>query len=205
MIRNILWDLDGTLFDTYPGIARAFQAAFLEFGADIPYSDLYDLSRVSFRHCLETVCTQTRLPPDLVYTSFLALYAAIPLESSPPFPGAREVCAEIHARGGKNIIVTHRAAESARRLVSAHAFGTLIDGVIGGDEGFPRKPAPDAFQAALTRWQLAPFDSLAVGDRDLDLQAGKAAGVAVAAFGSGPFREQADFYTTGLLELLARL
>ena len=205
MIRNILWDLDGTLFDTYPGIASAFQAAFLEFKAEIPYPLLFDLSRVSFRHCLETVCAQTGLPPDPVYTSFLAHYAAIPLDSSPPFPGAREVCAEIHARGGKNIIVTHRGAESTRRLVSAHTFNGLIDGIVGGDEGFPRKPAPDAFQAALARWQLDPAESLAAGDRDLDLQAGKAAGLVVAAFGPGPFTEKADFYTTDLRELLAWL
>ncbi len=33
MIRNIIWDADGTLFDTYPAIASAFQAAMADLGA----------------------------------------------------------------------------------------------------------------------------------------------------------------------------
>ncbi|MGE5598647.1 MAG: HAD hydrolase-like protein, partial [Bacteroidota bacterium] len=32
MLRNIIWDVDGTLFDTYPPIAKAFQEALDELG-----------------------------------------------------------------------------------------------------------------------------------------------------------------------------
>jgi phosphoglycolate phosphatase-like HAD superfamily hydrolase len=34
MFRNIIWDVDGTLFDTYPAIARAFQTALNDLGSD---------------------------------------------------------------------------------------------------------------------------------------------------------------------------
>ena len=30
MIKHIIWDFDGTLFDTYPAITRAFQQALVE-------------------------------------------------------------------------------------------------------------------------------------------------------------------------------
>jgi beta-phosphoglucomutase-like phosphatase (HAD superfamily) len=33
--RYLLWDMDGTLFDTYPGINRAVVEAFAEFGAAV--------------------------------------------------------------------------------------------------------------------------------------------------------------------------
>jgi len=32
MFRNIIWDVDGTLFDTYPSMAKAFQAALSDLG-----------------------------------------------------------------------------------------------------------------------------------------------------------------------------
>jgi phosphoglycolate phosphatase-like HAD superfamily hydrolase len=34
MFRNIIWDVDGTLFDTYPAIAKAFQVALNDLGKD---------------------------------------------------------------------------------------------------------------------------------------------------------------------------
>ena len=39
MYRNLIWDLDGTLFDTYPAIAGAFRTALLGLGckADVAW------------------------------------------------------------------------------------------------------------------------------------------------------------------------
>jgi len=40
MIRNILWDFDGTLFDTYPTIAGAYAAALAEWKVSSPGDDI---------------------------------------------------------------------------------------------------------------------------------------------------------------------
>jgi phosphoglycolate phosphatase-like HAD superfamily hydrolase len=46
-IRNVVWDVDGTLFDTYPAISRAFRAALREFGQDASLGRIVALARDS--------------------------------------------------------------------------------------------------------------------------------------------------------------
>ncbi len=51
MIRNIIWDLDGTLFDTYPAITGAFQAALADLGKDAPLDWIDSLAKKSVGFC----------------------------------------------------------------------------------------------------------------------------------------------------------
>lgn len=82
----------------------------------------------------------------------------------------------------------------------------LFAGWITGDMGYARKPDPESFLAAIEKFGLKSEESLALGDRDLDLQAAQAAGVRyTCAYGAGPFSVTADFVTTNYFELLARL
>ena len=202
---NIIWDLDGTLFDTYPGIARAFETAFLLHGAQVPYARVFDLARVSFRHCVETVCAENNLHPDPIFETFLECYANIPAAESPPYPGVREVLSLVRESGGKNVIVTHRGRISTTNLLSFYHLTDYFQAVIANDDGFPRKPAPDAFLAVMNRLSLPPEKTLAVGDRDLDLQAANAAGIKTCAFGPGPFTISADLQVDNFEQLSAWL
>ena len=51
-------------------------------------------------------------------------------------------------------------------------------GSVTGADGYPLKPAPDALLAMMTRYGLQAADCVMVGDRDIDLDAGKNAGMA---------------------------
>jgi phosphoglycolate phosphatase-like HAD superfamily hydrolase len=55
MIRNIIWDVDGTLFDTYPAIAQAFKAALNDLGADASLDWIEGLARKSLGRCASTL------------------------------------------------------------------------------------------------------------------------------------------------------
>ncbi len=206
MIKNLIWDLDGTLFDTYPSISAAFQAVVRQHGADTPLEQIMPLARVSFDHCAAELSQKTGLDAEQILLAFYEHYAKIPPAESPPFSGVRELCTLAVNAGGRNVIVTHRQRASTEALLEAHSLRALFTGWITHDDGFPRKPAPDSFLAALSRFKLDPAETLALGDRDLDLQAARSAGVAFScAYGPGPFSITADFRVTGfgrLLELL---
>ena len=47
MIRNIIWDADGTLFDTYPAIASAFKAALADLGKEAAVDWIESLAKKS--------------------------------------------------------------------------------------------------------------------------------------------------------------
>jgi phosphoglycolate phosphatase-like HAD superfamily hydrolase len=181
LIRNLIWDVDGTLFDTYPAMAAAMRATLAELGADVPAGRLETLARVSMDHCIETVSEAHRLDAQVILKGFLRHYASIPSEDQPPFPRAREVCEAILAAGGKNVIVTHRRRESTVALLAAHDLARYFAGAVTHDDGYPASPT--RVVAALRTHALPRRDD----DRwrpDIDILAGQAAGVVTCLFGA---------------------
>jgi HAD superfamily hydrolase (TIGR01509 family) len=205
IIRHAIWDVDGTLFDAYPAMCRAFVLALADFGASAPLEEIDRLARVEVFHCAEVLAARFGLDPNQLIRVFGKHYVAIPLADQPPFPDAREVCERIVARGGVNAIVTHRNAESMAGLLAVHGMQPLFAQVITRDDGYPRKPDPAAFVAVLQHQGLDPRETLSIGDREIDILAGRAAGTRTCLFGGGPSETPADLKIADFAELLAWL
>ena len=205
IFRNAIWDFDGTLFDTYPAISRAFQQALADFGASAPLSEIESLCLVEVSHCATVLAARFGLEMDAFTGAFGKHYAAIPLASQPPFPGVREVCERIAAAGGVNAIVTHRSGETADRILAQHGLRSLFVEVITRDDGYPRKPDPAAFLAVLRHQGLDPQETLAIGDREIDILAGRAAGLATCLYRGTQASIAADIAISDFAELLAYL
>jgi phosphoglycolate phosphatase-like HAD superfamily hydrolase len=184
MLRNIIWDVDGTLFDTYPAMAAAMRAAMADFGVDEPISRLETLARVSVGHCISTLGDAYHLNEEAIERAFLAHYAGTRPDDQPPFPDVRAVCEAVCAAGGKNVIVTHRRRATTLELLAVHDMGRYFSGHITADDGYARKPDPAAFIAALENFDLPAAETMTVGDRDIDILAGRGAGVFTCLFGS---------------------
>jgi phosphoglycolate phosphatase-like HAD superfamily hydrolase len=185
VIRNLIWDVDGTLFDTYPAIVGSLRTAALDLGAPATRAQVHDLALVSVDHCLETLSATYSISLDLLAEGFARNYQEVSPADQPPFDGAAEVCQLIRARGGLNLIVTHRRRAGLDRLLTAHGLADLFTDIISHDDGYPRKPDPSAFHTLIERHHLHRDESLAVGDRDIDILAAHAAGLSAAHFGTG--------------------
>ena len=205
MIHNILWQVDGTLFDTYPAVTYAFSKTLNEMGHSIAINVLDGLVRQSFEGCMAFLSQRFKLDPDLLAFKVIESYQAISPANQTPFPGAREVCETIHARGGLNVIVTHRMIQSTQRLLTAHAFSTLIDDIFSAEQGYLRKPDPSMLLAVLEKHNLNPGETLLIGDRDIDIQAGQAAGVRTCLFGQTERTSSSDLQINAYDQLLEML
>ncbi len=205
MIRHAIWDVDGTLFDTYPAISAALLEALVDFGASAPLPEIESLARVEVFRCAAELAARFDLSTDELIRGFGKHYAAVPLAAQPPFPGVREVCEKLAATGGVNAIVTHRNAESTAGLLAEHGLRPLFAEVISRDDGYPRKPDPAAFLAILRDQRLDPAETLAIGDREIDILAGRAAGLPTCLFRDGPSAVPADIAIRDFKELLAIL
>ena len=183
MIRNIIWDFDGTLFDPYPAFAKAFKAALNDLGQDAPLDWIESLTKQSMDHCVTTLVEKYQLSEEDLEQAFDRHYSITTPADQSPFPGAVEVCQFICSLGGKNVIVTHRRRGGTLKLLSAHQMTDYFAGHLTGDDGYPRKPDPSAFEAALQIHNLKREETMAVGDRDIDIQAGRAAGMFTCLFG----------------------
>jgi HAD superfamily hydrolase (TIGR01509 family) len=203
-IKNLIWDIDGTVFDTYPAIALAFQQAMSSFGHAVEVEEMSALAQVSVNYCVSELIARYGIDQETLEERFNAAYIALPKTAQVPFDGVRDVLEWVRAQGGVNGVVTHRLREGTHELLRLHSLDHLFDEIVAGDDGFPRKPAPDGFLAVVQRCGLDPAETAAVGDRELDILAGKGAGLTTCWFRAAP-GAQADFVFNDYAELLAYL
>jgi phosphoglycolate phosphatase len=114
---------------------------------------------------------------QLATTHFMPAITAPPTAADVrPIGDVQALCRDLHRAGIQIAILTsddRRAAEATLPLLGITDY---VKAIIGGDDPFPNKPAPDALQH-LSRVLNVPLQRMAiVGDNASDLQTGRAAG-----------------------------
>jgi phosphoglycolate phosphatase-like HAD superfamily hydrolase len=184
VLKAVLWDFDGTICDTYPAIARAVNAALATFGASASLERIIALASVSLDRCIRTLAEDHAIPYAQLDAAFSVAYQQVRPIDQPPFPGVGDLCRDLAQAGVLNFIVTHRRRASLQILLDTHELRSYFTAIVAADDGFPRKPAPDAILQLLRIYHIAPGEALLIGDRDLDICAGQAAGVPTCLFGT---------------------
>lgn len=185
--RHFFWDFDGTLYDTYGRITRAAVNALGELGILLSAEEVYPVAKRS----LFAVCAKWAEPLGRTHDQFLDIYHRYSeqegAESIRPFPGALETLKAVVDHGGKNYLYTHRSG-SVFHWLEFDGISDLFADKITTLDGFPSKPAPDALNFLVSKHSLTLSDCVMIGDRDIDLDAGKNAGMSCALF------DPEDFY-----------
>jgi phosphoglycolate phosphatase-like HAD superfamily hydrolase len=202
MIRNLIWDVDGTLFDTYPGIARAFLAAITALGKSMPLGRIESLAKIELGYCGSVLAGELNLELDDIMLGFSQSSETIPVEEEKPFAGVLQVCEYILSSGGFNGIITHRGRESTTQLLEAHNLAGYFSDILTRNDGFARKPSPAAFNAMIKKNNFLLEETLTIGDREIDILAGKAAGIQTCLFGTERTKIIPDIAVTDYGQLL---
>jgi|GEM_PF-390194 len=198
MFKHIIWDFDGTLMDTYPMMVEAFVDLLDGLGVKVPFQTVDQDIRRSVGQTMATYTQAYDLKSDAFEAYENQSYEKIS-QKSRLFPGAKEVCRLIEKAGGMNFIYTHRGRD-VHDLLDLHDFQVFVD-IVTGDQGFDRKPSPQAVDYLIKKHQLKKEEVLLVGDRILDILSGQAAGLKTVYFGQAPL-EEADYHIRTLRELL---
>lgn len=178
MTRSIIWDLDGTLIDTYGGIVNSYIQAMTDMGIDhIDKSRVFDLVKIDSKHCAEVLAIETGLHGEFIRKHARSIYDKFSTAAQKPFPFVESVCKRIINEGGKNLIVTHRDRASTNELLERNGLLDLFSEIVTADDGFPEKPIPASFIYLLEKHRLQVNSTLGVGDRDLDVGAANSAGI----------------------------
>ena len=181
MIRNILFDFDGTLADTSEGIVRCTQATLQEMG--LPASTPERIRATIGLPLGQCFSDGTDTPPERVDEACLTyrrLFNEIAIPCTTLFDGVVETVTALHARGLRLAICTSRSSPSLQELLRVHGLGGLFSTWTSNDDvlqgrALP-KPAPDLALLLLERLGARAGESLVVGDTVFDLEMGRRAG-----------------------------
>lgn len=190
----LLFDLDGTLVDTAPDLARATNALRAHHGlAPLPYA----LIRAQVSNGGSALVTlalglaKEAEGHDLARTFLLAAYGEAVANESRVFPPLSPLLHDWEADGRPWGIVTNKPRAYAEPLVAALA---LAPGALLCADDLPvKKPDPAPLLEAARRLGVAPDACWYLGDHLRDMQAARAAGMAAVAVGWG-YVEDGDDY-----------
>jgi phosphoglycolate phosphatase len=93
-------------------------------------------------------------------------------------PGAAEAVRAVRGDGIGCAVVTNKPEAFSSTILAYFDLLADIETVIGGDSGYPKKPAPDMLLAACDRLGVRPGETVLVGDSGADLASARAAGIA---------------------------
>jgi phosphoglycolate phosphatase-like HAD superfamily hydrolase len=201
MYGHVIWDFDGTLFDTYPSMVGALAYALEKRGHAVDEAEILSLMKVSAGVALSSYMEKYGYGDDFL-AEYRARRRAIELDASRPYPGAAALLGEIVARGGYNYILTHRG-DTLFPMLERHGLLPLFRECLTARSGFPRKPDPAGICYLIEKYDMPTGGALMVGDRELDILSGKGAGIATCDYwdGSGPRVDAADFVARDFGEL----
>ncbi len=180
----VLFDLDGTLADTAPDLARALNRLRAEEGhSDVPFEHLRPHTSSGVRGMLGAGFGMTATHPDYTRLSarFLDLYAAHLCVETRLFDGMDAVLTRLDNAGVPWGIVTNKRAEFTLPLLDALLLRHRAATIVSGDTTPARKPSPLPVLHACEEIQCDPARALFVGDDRRDIDAGRAAGSRTAA------------------------
>ncbi len=184
--RYLLWDFDGTLFDTYPPLIRAIEQALADFKIAERREVIADLLGDTLARCIAALTVTHSLDGAAFEARVDTYWRQTTPQDNPPFPGVVHACERVLAAGGRHYIVTHRGRESMLALLDWYNIRGMFADFLTRDDGYPRKPDPASFQAMIERHHLPLHEVLVIGDRALDIQAGQGAGVHTCLFSAVP-------------------
>lgn len=169
----VLFDVDGTLFDTLDDLTRSVNLALSECG----YPTHCDETVKSFVNNGAFLLIERALPEDArdqetvrrVLKRYLELYFDHLVEQTKPYPGMVALCEDLKKAGVLLGVVTNKPDAHAKRLCETVFGQGFFPYIAGSGDGLPTKPEPECVGRALAYFQVSPEETLFVGDSAVDV------------------------------------
>lgn len=166
---TFIWDLDGTLLDSYEAILSGIEETFGQFS--IPYDKeqvRVFILKYSVQDLLVRVAEERKLDVEVLNQvraqSLFEKNAQVVL-----MPGAREVLAWVKETGIQQFVYTHKG-DNAFTILRDLGLESYFTEIITSQSGFARKPNPEAATYLLDKYQLDSEKTYYIGDRTLDVE-----------------------------------
>jgi HAD superfamily hydrolase (TIGR01509 family) len=177
---GLLFDIDGTLMDTFDAILASMNEALDAFGVKaltsaelrpligMPVARQMDLLRGMEGPTVDQIT-------DLYYVHFMErVERGLPL-----YPGVADTLSQLADHPISTM--TTRRLQGARRMLEVSGIASYFKAIVGGDEVSRPKPYPDLPLFSARALGIPPEQCVVIGDAPVDILAGRAARMATVA------------------------
>ena len=187
MIKNLIFDFDGTLADTSKLIVTTMQKTIQDIG--LPYRTEEELkAAIGIR--LEEIPSFLwqdlkglgEKSADVYRRNFEIIKEEIKVSL---FPKVKETLTILKNKGYGLAIATSRSYKSVYNLTELLGITEYFDFLLGGDNVIEGKPNPESIYLILEEMRWKPSETVMVGDMPVDIRMGKNASIETIAVSYG--------------------
>lgn len=172
MLRAVLFDLDGTLLDTYPAHFAAYRYMFGRYGIEIDEATFLATYSPNWYKTFEMM----NLPQEQWEQANGYWMEENARHSPQPFDGVPELLERL-ARRYPLGVVTSGSKSRIESEMAQTGLREYFRVVISGDDVTRRKPDPQGLELALAALDVAAGEALYVGDAAADWEMARLAGM----------------------------
>ena len=171
-----LWDLDGTLIDSYKVISSSIEIILNNMNIYIPYERIRkEVTEHSVGYFLENISSKYKLSLNelTINTHKLINSRFLEVES---IENAKEILEYLTFLGIRNFIYTHKG-KSTFDILNNLDMSKYFTEILTIEDGFQRKPNPEAINYLISKYNINKTSTYYVGDRKLDIESANNANI----------------------------
>ena len=171
-----IWDLDGTLLDSYEAILSGIEETFAQFSIPYDKEQVREfILKFSVQDLLVQVAEERKLDVEMLNQvraqSLAEKNAQVVL-----MPGAPDVLAWAEESGIQQFVYTHKG-DNALTILRDLGLESYFTEILTSQSGFARKPSSEAATYLIDKHQLNPDNTYYIGDRTLDVEFAQNSGI----------------------------
>ncbi len=178
--RGVIFDFDGTLADSLPGIYEGWKKTFQLLGLGVPeYSFIKKAIGPTREEYLKIILgTESKAVQEKALDIFRKIYREETIFSTKLYGGITEMLDKLMHRGIKLAIASNKPHKQILTLVEILFKKEMqFTSILGPECVVSGKPAPDMFLQCAKDFGYDSDEVIIVGDTPLDMEAGRRAGM----------------------------
>ena len=171
-----IWDLDGTLIDSYDGILDSIMDVLKYFHLEMKREDVYKfIIEKSVHEFLDEISITYKIDLPKVIGKYQE-YRINTQMNVTLMDNAYETLEYLYLEGHSNFIYTHKG-DSTHTILKNLGIDKFFKEVLTSENHFKRKPDPEAIDYLIDKYNLNKEEVYYIGDRPLDILCAKNANI----------------------------
>ena len=177
MYQTTLFDLDGTLTDSAPGIIRSVQYALKKYGITEADENLRKFIGPPLIHSFQKFFGFDHDKAMEAVQFYREYFTAGGMFENSVYPGIPELLSDLKNAGKQLLVVTSKPEPFAKQIVEYFGLKEYFDAVCGAAMDETRTKKEEVLAYALSEMQIDPNSAVMIGDRENDAEAARELGV----------------------------
>lgn len=173
----ILFDFDGTVFDTAEGITKCVQYALHKMGIEAELSELMCFAGPPLTEMFAQKYGMSEDEAKHATELYRERYLPTGWAECKPFAGMHELLLKLRRDGKKLAVATSKPTHLAEKILADYNMTDDFDLICGSELDGTRGQKWEVIEYVLDRFGITPDDAIMVGDRKYDVLGAKKCGL----------------------------